>query len=84
MTKKFSQFSVCWLGTETLKHFLNKKKMFLVCKACGILVPRPGIKLIPLALEVQSLNHWTTGEVPAVFADCLLLPGPMQAAAVQP
>ena len=30
----------------------------------GILVPRPGIKPAPLALEVQSLNHWTAREVP--------------------
>ena len=37
--------------------------MFLIYKACGILVPWPGIKLTPLALEVQSLNHWTTRDV---------------------
>ena len=33
--------------------------------ACGILVPQPGIKPAPPALEVWSLNHWTTREVPA-------------------
>ena len=27
--------------------------------ACGILVPRPGIKSAPPALEVWSPNHWT-------------------------
>ena len=32
--------------------------------ACGILVPRPGIKPMSPALEAQSLNHWTTREVP--------------------
>ena len=32
--------------------------------ACGILIPRPGIKPITPAGEVQSLNHWTTREVP--------------------
>ena len=26
-------------------------------------LPRPGIELVPPALEVQSLNHWTTWEV---------------------
>ena len=31
--------------------------------ACGILVPQPGIKPAPPALEVGSLNHWTTREV---------------------
>ena len=27
---------------------------------CGILVPPPGMKPVLLALEAQSLNHWTT------------------------
>ena len=36
---------------------------FFPCRsACGILVPRPGIESMPLALEVQSLNHWTARE----------------------
>ena len=29
------------------------------CTTCGILVPRAGIKLMPPAVEPQSLNHWT-------------------------
>ena len=33
--------------------------------ACGILVPQPGIKPVPPAVEARSLNHWTTREVPA-------------------
>jgi len=32
--------------------------------ACEILVPQPGIELAPPALEAQSLNGWTTREVP--------------------
>ena len=32
--------------------------------AYGILVPQPGIEPRPPALEVQGLNHWTSGEVP--------------------
>ena len=32
--------------------------------ACGILVPQPGIKPMPPAVEAWSRNHWTTGEVP--------------------
>ena len=35
--------------------------------ACGILVPQPGIKPMPPAVEVLSLNHWTTREVPKVY-----------------
>ena len=32
---------------------------------CGILVPRPGIEPPPhLAVEAQSLHHWTPREVP--------------------
>ena len=35
--------------------------------ACGILIPQPGIKPLPPALEACSLNHWTTREVPDEF-----------------
>ena len=32
--------------------------------ACGILVPRAGIKPMPPAMEARSLNHWTASKVP--------------------
>ena len=32
--------------------------------ACGILLPPPGIKTSPLALETWILSHWTAREVP--------------------
>ena len=32
--------------------------------ACRILVPQPGIELVPPAVEARSLNHWTTREIP--------------------
>ena len=32
--------------------------------ACGILVPQPGIKPVPLTLETQKLNYCTTREFP--------------------
>ena len=32
--------------------------------ACGILVPQPGTKSRPPAVEAQSPNHWTTREFP--------------------
>ena len=38
--------------------------------ACGILVPWPGIEFAPLALEVWSLNHWITREVPQDMNFC--------------
>ena len=37
---------------------------FLAARAYRILVPQPGIKPMTLAVEAQSLNHWTTREVP--------------------
>ena len=33
--------------------------------ACEILLPHPGIKLMPPAVEARSLNHWIPGKVPA-------------------
>ena len=37
---------------------------YALAAACGILVPQPGIEPALPAVEVQSLSHWTTGEVP--------------------
>ena len=34
--------------------------------ACGVLVPRPGSKPMPPAVDVQSYNHCTAREVPIV------------------
>ena len=34
---------------------------------CEILVPQPGIKPVPPAVEAQCPNHWTTREVPYTF-----------------
>ena len=31
--------------------------------ACGILAPRAGMEPVRPAVEVQSPNHWTTGEL---------------------
>ena len=39
---------------------------FFGSTACGILVPQPGIKAMPLAVEARSPNHWTAREVPLV------------------
>ena len=36
---------------------------FFSYKACWILAPLPGIKPMPPAVEVWSLNHWTAREV---------------------
>ena len=36
-------------------------------KACGILVPQPGIEPLSPALQGVFFNHWTTQEVPRVL-----------------
>ena len=41
----------------------------LFCQeACRILLPWPGTEPMPPTLGVQSLNHWTTGEVQFAFS----------------
>ena len=37
--------------------------------ACRILVPWPGIEPMPPVLEAQSLNNWTTREVPLYHSE---------------
>ena len=37
---------------------------FFLTAPHGILVPQPGIELVPPAMEVWSLHHWTTKESP--------------------
>ena len=49
--KLFSCLSHCHLGFVWPHH-----------RAWRILVPRPGIKPTPTAVEAQSLNHWTARE----------------------
>ena len=47
--------------------------------ACRILVPQPGIKPVPPAVEMQHLNHWTAREVPMQaksLQSCLTLCNP--------
>ena len=62
----FKVFMSVWLYREIM--LLYPHIFFLTFwsfpMACGILVPQPEIEPIPPALEVQSLNHWTTREVP--------------------
>ena len=45
--------------------FFNITFFFFFCHMTyGILVPQPGIKPVPYAVEAWSLNHWTTREDP--------------------
>ena len=58
----------CELLTHLLYLFLKFIVLFFSFwpspKACGILVPRPGIQPMPSAVKAWSPNHWTAREVP--------------------
>ena len=46
---------------ETLLNSNSTSTSFIFgCETYGMLVPGPGIRHAPPALEVRSLNHWTT------------------------
>ena len=51
-----------------LKNFAYTKTNDFLARphGCGILLPGSGIEPTPPAVEVQSLNHGTTREVPKV------------------
>ena len=52
--------SFFFITTMVLYFFI----FWLHCTACRILVPQPGIEPVPLAVEMWTPNHWTTGEFP--------------------
>ena len=59
----FLRFAFLW----TLLTWLDNVYFFIFwpcCVACGIIVPRPEIKPHAPAVEVWSLNHWTTRRSP--------------------
>ena len=57
------------------KVYINKNKTTTTidCKACGILVPWPGIDPMPPAVEAWNLNHWTAREVPIYILNSILI-----------
>ena len=47
---------------------------WLHCTTCGILLPLPGIKPTPPAVEVQILNHWNARETVIGFINvCIFM-----------
>ena len=78
---KLSEFApthVCRVGGKSLAYYppsfltVADTKVTVVC--VGNLVPQPGIEPSSPALETQSLNHWTTRNVPALpFSSCEFL-----------
>ena len=57
-------FHVVYLGDHSISIRVELPLFFGRHKACGILVPQPGIERALPDLEAQSLNHWTAREVP--------------------
>ena len=49
-----------------LQHCVWFTFWFFGCESCGIWAPWPGIELTLRCVERQSLNHWTTREVPQI------------------
>ena len=66
ITLKLSQKEYfCTLSSFLLYYcYYLEEELWLCYTACGILVPQPGMNHAPLAVEVQSANHWTAREVP--------------------
>ena len=62
--------TVCALvGKSTSLSFSLLLSFWLHLTTSGILVPQLGIKLVPPALGLQSLNHWTTRKIPTQSFD---------------
>ena len=63
-----------WNQTHAKFHIYLSSFWFLflfgsITWQCRILASWPGIKPTPLAVEAQSLNHWTAMEVPQILKD---------------
>ena len=64
--------SPCWMlqcvhpknNTCIIKCHFFFLIVWLRCAACGNLFPEPGVQPAPPALEVKSLNQWTSREIP--------------------
>ena len=63
------QYQVVFFFFKLINYFFWLRHV-----AHGILVPRPGIEPVPPVLEVPSLNHWTTREVPTSYLLIALIP----------
>ena len=65
--KDFFMWTTLWMSLKCLLNLLQHCFRFTFWfwgqESCGLLAPQPGIEHVTPALEMQSLNHWTTGEV---------------------
>ena len=67
---RFQYFLLIYSRTKVYDYLLLTifffLKHFLALPHVGSYSPHQGLNPLPLALEGQSLNHWTTGEIPPV------------------
>ena len=64
---------VCKLPFLSLEFILSLLLLLWAApRGMQVLVPQPGIKPVPTAVEAQSLNHWNTRKVLPVFSFLLL------------
>jgi len=71
----FSESKIVWEDSGVMfqsREGFEKTLLFLAA-AGGMFVPQPGIKPMPPAVEVLSLNHWAAREV--LGAEIVLLDG---------
>ncbi|KAM9040535.1 stearoyl-CoA desaturase 5-like isoform 2-T3 [Megaptera novaeangliae] len=59
--------SLLHLGAVYSLALIPKAQPLTLLWAYGIVIHPPGMELAPAALEAQSLNHWTTREVPTLI-----------------
>ena len=64
-----------WIIFNYIKIWVHRSSLlfFFWLQHAGIFVPWPGIKTAPPAVEVQSLNHWTTRKVAFFLSFSFLL-----------
>ena len=68
-SKTGSKISWVHVNNWLLKLRLSFFFFWLHLEACGILVPRPGMEPepVPPIVEVWTVDHWTTREVPRLY-----------------
>ena len=62
-----------FLGPSPIQNQFSDFFFFFEHAVCWILVPRPRIEPRPPAVEVRSLNHWTTKDFLEAFFSSILI-----------
>ena len=65
-TKKYLYSAIFLFFLSYILFYIIIIIIWLCCTTCGILLPQPGIEPVPPAVEMWSLNHRATKEVPTL------------------